>query len=172
MNFPAKKDFGTAVAFLVFVAVVIAFGAWEFATEGASGGAAIAVGILLLLTVLLWVWFWFGTSYEITSSHVRICCGPIRWRIKLDEIVEAVPTSSAWLMVGGSHARFALSKDAILIKARKKILGVVPHAVLISPRDKTAFLAELAAASPDLDLSGDGVVRRRNQQADPAREGD
>jgi len=161
MNFSPKKDLGTTVAFLVFVAVVIGFGAFEFATEGASGGAAIVVGVVLLLTVLLWGWFWFGTSYEITSTHVRIRCGPIRWRIALDQIVEAVPTSSAWLMVGGSHARFALSREAILIKASDKVLGFLPHAVLISPRDKTAFLAELAAASPHLQQCDDGSVRCR-----------
>ena len=99
MKYSAKKDLGTAVAFLVFIVVVIAFGFWEFATESASGGAALVAGALVMLTVLIWVWFWFGTSYEITSTHVRIRCGPIRWRMKLDQIVEAVPTSSAWLMV-------------------------------------------------------------------------
>jgi hypothetical protein len=104
MSFPAQKDFGTAAAVLVFIAVVIGLGAFEFATKGASGGAAILVGLVLLLTVLLWGWFWFGTSYEVTSAHVRIRCGPIRWRIKLQQIVEALPTSSAWLMVGGWHA--------------------------------------------------------------------
>ncbi len=171
MNFPAKKDVGTAAAFLVFIAVVIGFGAFEFSTEGASGGAAIVAGILVLLTVLLWGWFWFGTSYEITSTHVRIRCGPIRWRIALDQIVEAVPTSSAWLMVGGSHARFALSKHAILIKAGNKVLGLFPHAVLISPRDRTAFLAELAAASPVLDLCDDGTVRRQGDSPKSMREG-
>lgn len=164
MKFPAKKDFGTAAAFLVFVAVVIAFGSFEFATEGTSGSAAIVVGVILLLTVLLWVWFWFGTSYEITSSHVRIRCGPIRWRIKLDQIVEAVPTSSAWLMAGGWHARFALSKEALLIKAGNKVLGVVPHAVLISPRDKPGFLRALAEASPHLQQCDDGSVRCRAEQ--------
>jgi hypothetical protein len=166
MNFPAKKDFGIATAVLVFLTVVIGYGAFEFATEGASGGAAIVAGILVLLTVLIWFWFWFGTSYEITSSHVRIRCGPIRWRMKLDQIVEAVPTSSGWLMVGGNHARFALSKHAILIKARDKLFGVVPHAVLISPRDRTGFLSELAAASPNLDLCDDGTVRRQVELAD------
>lgn len=164
MNFPAKKDFGTAAAFVVFLAVVIGFGFWEFATEGASGAAAIVVGVVLLLTVLLWFWFWFGTSYEITSTHVRIRCGPIRWRVKLDEIVEAVPTSSAWLMVGGWHARFALSKDAILIKASNKVLGFLQHAVLISPQDKPGFLRALAEATPHLQQCDDGSVRCRAEQ--------
>ncbi|HUG66291.1 MAG TPA: PH domain-containing protein [Pirellulaceae bacterium] len=164
MNFPAKNDFGTAAAFLTFITLVIGFVAWEFATEGASGAAAIVVGVVVLLTVLLWVWFWFGTSYEITSSHVRIRCGPVRWRVKLNEIVEAVPTSSAWLMVGGSHARFALSKDAILIKASDKVLGFLPHAVLISPGDKPGFLRALAEATPHLQQCDDGSVRCRVEQ--------
>jgi hypothetical protein len=163
MKFRAKKDFGTGAAFLVFVAVVIAFGSFEFATEGTSGGATIVVGVVLLLTVLLWVWFWFGTSYEITSTDVRIRCGPIRWRVKLDQIAEAVPTSSVWLMVGGAHARFALSKDAILIKARDKVLGMFPHAVLISPHDKSAFLHALADAARNLEVVDDGTVRRRQE---------
>lgn len=170
MKYRAKRDFRTAAAFLVFIAVVIGFGYWEFATEGTGGGVALVAGILVLFTVLLWVWFWFGTSYEITATHVRIRCGPIRWWIRLDQIVEATPTSSAWLMVGGNHARFALSKDAILIKASSKVLGVVPHAVLISPRDRTQFLAKLAAALPHLELCDDGTVRRQDESADARQE--
>lgn len=145
MRYTARRDCGTAVAFFVFIAVVIGFGAFALVIED-SGGWALAAGILLLITVFLWVWLWLDTSYEITPTHLRIHFGPIRWGMKLDQIVEAVPTSSVWLMVGGSHARFALSKDAVLIKASDKVLGVFPHAVLISPRDRTAFLAELATA--------------------------
>jgi hypothetical protein len=121
MTFPAKKDLGTALAFMLFVLVVVGFGVFAMVSEAPGGGAAAVVaGILVALTALLWVSFWFGTSYEITASQVIIRLGPIWSRIRIDEIVEAVPTSSAWLMVGGPHGRFALSRDVIMIKGSKK----------------------------------------------------
>lgn len=70
----------------------------------------------------------------------------------------------AWLMVGGSHARFALSREAILIKASDKVLGFLPHAVLISPGDKPSFLRALAEATPHLQQGDDGGVRCRAEQ--------
>jgi hypothetical protein len=170
MTYPAKKDFGTACAFIVFVLAFIGFGVCCIAIEGPDGGAAVVVaGIALVLTAFLWVWFWFGTNYEITFSHVIVRCGPIKWRIKKDEIVEAVPTSSKWLMLGGSHARFALSADAIMIKYRnkngRKWLGFIQPAVLISPQDKAGFLQALAEGSTDLEQSDDGRVRLRPETA-------
>jgi len=160
MKYPAKKDFGTACAFIAFVLTLVGFGVFCIAIEGPGGGAiVVAAGILLVLTGFLWVWFWFGTAYEITSSHVIIRFGPIRWRIKMDEIAEAAPTSSAWLMVGGRHARFALSRDAIMIKYRKR------NAVLISPQDKTGFLQALADGSANLEQSDNGSVRLRPETA-------
>ena len=64
-------------------------------------------------------------------------------------------------MVGGRHGRFALSRDAILIKGSKKWMGFLPYAVLISPKHKSDFLQMLAEASPNLERSDDGSVRRR-----------
>ena len=170
MTYPAKKDFGTACTFILFISVIVGFGIFEIVTEGSGGGTATMIaGILLVLTALLWVWFWFGTNYEITSSHVIVRCGPIRWRIKKEEIVEAAPTTSKWLMLGGSHARFALSADAIMIKYRKKNgrnwLGFIQPAVLISPQNKAKFLQALAEGSPDLEQSDDGTVRLQPETA-------
>ena len=170
MTYPAKKDLGTACAFILFILLVVGFGIFEIVTEGPGGGAATVVaGILVVLTALLWVWFWFGTTYAITDSHVIVRCGPIRWRINKDEIVEAVPTSSKWLMLGGSHARFALSADAIMIKYQKtngrKWLGLIQPAVLISPQDKAGFLRALADGSSNLGQSDDGTVRLLRQTA-------
>lgn len=147
MMYPAKKDFGTGCAFILFILVVFGFGIFEILTEAEDGGAAtIVAGVLVVLTALLWVWFWFGTTYEINPSHVIIRCGPLRSRIGIEEIVEAVPTRSGWRMVGGRHARFALSSDAILIRTSRKWLGFLSYAALISPQDKLRFLETLCGA--------------------------
>ena len=168
MRYPAKKDFGTACAFLLFISMVVGFGIFAIVIEGPGGGAAaVVVGVFAVLTALLWVWFWFGTSYEITASEVIIRLGPLKQRIGIEEIVEAVPTSSTWLMVGGLHIRCALSRDAIMIKSSKKLWPLVflPYKALISPQDKTGFLQALAEASPNLEQSDDGSVRRRPEVA-------
>ena len=72
-------------------------------------------------------------------------------------------------MLGGSHGRFALSADAIMIKYRKKNgrkwLGFIKPAVLISPRDKTGFLQALAEGSTSLEQSDDGSVQLRPEKA-------
>ena len=166
MRYPPKKDFGTACAFILFILVVVGIGIFGIAIEGPGGGAAAVVaGILVVLTALLWVWFWFGTSYEITASEVIIRLGPLRQRITIEEIVEAVPTSSGWLMVGGLHIRCALSRDAIMIESSKKLWPLVflPYKALISPEDKPGFLQALAEASPNFERSDDGRVRRRTE---------
>ncbi len=168
MNYPANKDFGTACAFLLFLLVVVGIGIFGIVIEGPGGGAAAVVaGILVVLTALLWGWFWFGTSYEITASEVIIRLGPLRQRIRMEDIVEAVPTSSAWLIVGGLHIRCALSRDAIMIKSSKKLWPLVflPYKALISPLDKPGFLQTLAEASPNLERSEEGGLRRRAEVA-------
>ena len=165
MKYPAKKDVGTACVFTLFVVACIGFGIFFIVMPDPT----IVGGTILVLPGFLWLWLWFGTTYEITSSHVITRCGPIRWRIRMDEIVEAVPTSSIWLMLGGPHARFALSADAIMIKYRKKNgrkwLGFIEPAVLISPQDKTGFLQALAEGSPILEQSDDGNVQLRPEKA-------
>ena len=168
MKYPAKKDFGTAGAFILFILVVVGIGTFGIVIEGPGGGAAAVVaGTLVVLTALLWVSFWIGTSYEVTASEVIIRLGPLRQRIRIEEIVEAVPTSSAWLMVGGLHIRCALSRDAIMIKSSKKLWPLVflPYKALISPQDKPGFLQALAEASPNLERSEEGSVRRRAEVA-------
>ena len=158
MKYLAKKDLGTGVMFTLLLVACVGFGIFFITMPDPT----VVGGTILMLTGILWLWFWFGTTYEITSSHVIVRLGPIRWRIKMDEIVEAVPTSSVWLMLGGSHARFALSADAIMIKYRKKNgrkwLGFIEPAVLISPQDKTEFLQELAEGSTNIEQSDDGSV--------------
>lgn len=126
-----------------------------------SAGVVVAV---LLVSVLGGVFFF--STYEVTKSHVVVRVGPCRaWRIRLDEVVEAAPVSSI-----SATAHFAWSSDAIRIVCQRKIFGFLAPSVSISPRDRSEFLKELAAASPDLVLCNDGVVHRRNEPADAAYE--
>ena len=118
MTFGAKKDLG--VVCLIASIVVVAFGAGIFFIVMPGGNPAdTGGGIVILVLGLLFLWVLFGTTYEITPSHVIVRSGPLRWRIRNDEVVEAVPTASRRLLLGGSHARFALSADALMIKYGK-----------------------------------------------------
>jgi len=174
MRYPAKKDVWAVCLIALIVLAFIGFGIL-FIAMPARNATSVGGGILLLLVGLfLLLWTFLATPYEITSSHVVIRWGPLRWRIRIDEIVEAVSTSSVWLALGGTHARFALSADAVLIKYRKKNgkrwLGFIEPAVLISPQDKTGFLQALAEASPNLERSDDGGIRLRPEIAGPKRD--
>jgi formate/nitrite transporter FocA (FNT family) len=162
MRYPAKKDLWAVCLIALIVLAFIGFGIF-FMAMPARNATSVGGGILFLLVGLFFLWTLLATTLEITSSHVVIRWGPLRWRIRIDEVVEAVSTSSVWLALGGTHVRFALSADAVLIKYRKKNgkkwLGFIEPAVLISPQDKTGFLQVLAEASPNLEQSGDGSVR-------------
>ncbi len=162
MRCPAKKDVWAVCLIALVVLACIGFGVF-FIVMPARNAASVGGGILLLLSGAFSFWVLLATTYEITSSHIVIRFGPLRWRVRIDETLEAAPTSSVWLVLGGTHGRFALSADAILIKYRKKNgkkwLGSIEPAVLISPQDKTGFLQSLAEASPNLEQSEDGCIR-------------
>lgn len=168
MKWPAKKDVWAVCLIVLVVLACIGFGSF-FIAMPARNAVSVSSGILFLLAGAFSLWVLWATTYETTSSHVVIRFGPLRWRIRIDEIVEAAPTSSVSLVLGGTHGRFALSAEAILVKYRKKNgkkwLGFIEPAVLISPQDKTGFLQSLAEASPNLEKSDGGSMRLRPEIA-------
>jgi hypothetical protein len=150
MRYPPKRD--RWAVWLLAVSVLVLFGIGAFlAMENLVFGVLFSVvAVSLLLSI------YFGHMYEITSSHVVVRWGPVPvWWVRLDEIVEAVPTDSI-----SATAHFAFSSDAIRIRSSKKIWGFLPPTLSISPQDKTSFLQALAAASPNLVRSNDGGLRR------------
>jgi hypothetical protein len=121
----------------------------------------IRVPLLLLILVLgLVLWTTLGTSYEITSSHVVLRAGALRQTIKLDAIVEAVPTSEPWYKVR-RYYRYASSADAVRIGYQRD--NKSNGEVVISPDGKSRFLADLAKAAPHLQDVGGGTLRRRSE---------
>lgn len=96
--------------------------------------AAVLAGTALLLLVAgigLPLWVLLGTRYELTPERLLIRCGPFRWTVPLREIRAVTPT------------RNPLSSPALSLD-RLRIDYGRGSSVMISPRDKDRFLADLA----------------------------
>jgi Bacterial PH domain len=89
------------------------------------------VGTLLLLTVLLFsLWVTLSTRYTLDAVALSVCSGPFRWRVLLSEIRSVSASSSP--LTGP-----ALSLRRLRVERRDGT------ALLISPTDPAAFMAEL-----------------------------
>jgi hypothetical protein len=144
--------------------IVVCIGVGVFiATLDVVAGVVLTALLVLSLCVM-----GFGTYCEITPSHVVVRVGPLPvWRVRVDEIVEAAPVSSI-----SATAHFAGSSQAVRITSRRRIFGFLPPTTSISPQDRSTFLKDLAATSPELELCDDGAVRRRSEAAAAARAGE
>ena len=129
---------------------------------GALGGAAgvdpgtpPAVGLILLGSgafVGLILWGCYRSRYEITETALITRFGPFRFTIPLDAVVGIHPTRNPL-------SAPAPSLDRLHIDYRHKN-GKIRY-LLISPRDKEAFVSDLATAAPQLRHVGDGPLRWR-----------
>ncbi|GIV58315.1 MAG: hypothetical protein KatS3mg042_1228 [Rhodothermaceae bacterium] len=110
-----------------------------------------AGALVLLLATLLLV---FPCRYHLTDTLLLVRCGVLRYRIPLDTIERIRPTRNPL-------ASAALSLDRLQIDYRK---GTFSRTVLISPRDREAFLRDLAARAPGLTPDGHGNLTRQVPQ--------
>jgi hypothetical protein len=110
------------------------------------GGLMVGVGVLLGLLL----WGCYKIRYEITSSELVVRFGPFRSTLPLAAIVEVFPTCNP---LGAP----APSLDRLRINYRRKN-GKMWFG-LISPKDKEAFVRDLAKAAPQLRSTSDGPLR-------------
>lgn len=92
-------------------------------------GWLIAV-ITLPIGVGLPLWLFLGTSYTVTSHEILIKGGPLKWRVPIADIAAITASSNAL-------SSPALSMDRLRIDYRPG------KSVLISPRDKAAFIDQV-----------------------------
>jgi hypothetical protein len=105
--------------------------AWAWRRHGPStNGLAMFLGLLPALVLPLWLLL--GTRYQLMAERLLVRCGPFRWRILLAEIRAVTPIRS---LLSGP----ALSLDRLRVDYGRW------RSVLISPRDRHAFLADLAS---------------------------
>ena len=119
------------------IGVVIALAALVLVLAGASlpdplHGTAFALHVVGLLCLSLCVWTLLGTYYVIDASSLVAHSGPFRWTIPLREIRSVRSTRE-------THSGPALSFY------RLRVEFGAGRVLLVSPREKEAFLADLAS---------------------------
>jgi len=145
--YPSKKDTWLVV---VIWAGAIVFLASSVVTVLLPLSFKLRLGILLLFIGLVFfvIWVLYSTFYVLANSSLIVRCGPFKWTVPLDTIMEVVPSRN-------SRSSPACSLDRFRIKYQGSWSGL-----LISPTDKHHFLQDLAERCPQLILDGDKLVRR------------
>lgn len=133
---PGPVRFASRIdAWLLFVLLVaVAASLWALGTALLRGSGAQALLLLLLVGlpgVVLPLWL-LATSYELTREQLVVRSGPFRWRVPLAEVRAVVPSRS-WLSAP------ALSLDRLRIDHGRS------GSLLVSPKDRDRFIAELEA---------------------------
>lgn len=147
---PTKIDWWLGLLIGVAAAGSVAAAAGVLATQPWTPGnlLPLLVGPLFFAAT---VWTMFNTAYDIGGADLLVRAGPFRWRIPLSAIESVTPTNNPL-----SSPAFSL--DRLMVRYRNE--GGAERWVMISPRDKAGFLADLAAASPGLVVT-DGAAGRR-----------
>jgi hypothetical protein len=83
--------------------------------------------------------------------------GPFRWTIPLDAIEEVAP--AGWQGGPVIEMKLALSVRGLWVRYRTRS-GGLSWPIRIAPRDRAAFLLELAERLPWLDVKDDGSLQR------------
>jgi len=127
------------------------------------------MGLIILALGMLVLWQLLSTGYEISTTDLIMKSGPFRWTIALDQITEVYTTRHPPPQAPGltllDHFRGnhpALSMDRLRVNYRCR--GQVKF-YLISPRDKSRFLHEVAQAVPSAQVSPDRAPRSSSKSA-------
>ena len=141
--FPSKRD-GWLVA-VIWVAGALLLGtAWIPVVVGPYGALRVPIALVHLAAAGFAFWVLYGTGYRVGERELLVRSGPFRWRIPIDAIVSVTrstnPISSP-----------ACSLDRLRI-AYRGARG--ERALLVSPADRSGFLAALAARGAPTGIAG------------------
>jgi hypothetical protein len=144
MTYPSRVDTWIAA---ILIGLALSVPAYAIAALLAADGTetmiflSIAAFTALLLIGLVW-----PVRYTLEDDRLVIRFGLVRQRIAYADLEEVAPTRT---LISGP----ALSLDRLAVRHRK-------GSTLISPKEKDAFLRDLAGRDPGLELVGDTVRRR------------
>lgn len=127
----SKVDNWLVVVLLIAMAVSLAASLLVLATTPSGTGVWIAVPTAAFGAGLP-LWLLLTTDYTLDDRHLRVRSGPMKWTIALAEIERISATRNP-------VSSPALSLDRLRIDYGKG------RSLMISPRDRQAFLAEIEA---------------------------
>jgi PH (Pleckstrin Homology) domain-containing protein len=158
MVYPGRRDWWLVGLLAVIASALLVSGGTLVGLAVVTGPyLALVPGTVLLLAGGMLVWVIFGTGCEITESSLIIRSGPFRWTMPLDAIEDVVP--AGWTDGPLVEINWALSVRALRVRYRTKG-GRLSLPIRIAPRDRAAFLLEMAERLPGLDVKDDGSLRR------------
>jgi type VI protein secretion system component VasK len=145
-RYPAARDWW--VNLLIWGTVVITVWAGVKTLRVTSDSPVTSVFLLVLvLAVAFLLWVLYGTWYELDHRELHARCGPFATDIALDQIGAIVPSRNP-----ASSMALSLDRLAVLDRGGRLL-------VLVSPRDRDAFLRDVAWLGPGLEYR-DGEVHR------------
>lgn len=124
-----SKIDGWLLIVLVTAMAASGFGALQAISVGAPAGVWMAAAIAVI-GVGLPLWILVATHYRFEARDLIVRSGPFRWRIRISEIAEVVPTSNP------------ISSPALSLD-RLKITFGAGRTLLVSPCDKEVFRREI-----------------------------
>ena len=127
--FTAKID-TWVLALIAGSAMVCLYAAGSTVREAVPGRWMIAS--VLLASAASSMWILLSTSYTLDGAELRVRCGPFRWDIPLAEIRSVKSTRNPLSSPAPSLDRLRIDYGA-------------GRSMMISPREKQAFLRELEA---------------------------
>jgi hypothetical protein len=142
-SFRSKYDAWLVIASASIVPATV----FAVVSAGASGSWAIVAFIIVLMggAAVFVAWSLLVTSYRLDSTTLHVQCGPLRWSVPFASIRSVEPTRD---ITSGP----AWSLDRLCVTTTDQTL-------LISPRDKQAFLEALQQRDAGLERNGERLVR-------------
>jgi len=133
LKFKSKKD----VLFQVLILGTVGFCISTVVTQGLATELDkwnyITINLLLFVCGFLF-WGYYGTYYELTQTHLKYNCGPIKGKIEINEIREIIKGKTLWVGLKPATAR-----KGLIIKYGKY------DEIYISPETNDEFISHILA---------------------------
>jgi len=139
MRFYSKKGPIVSIFIWAFILGLLSIVIHDSFYAGDVNVVDFIVILIFLLVTAYFIWVWFQTYYEVQNDILKIVSGPRRKQIKIKEIISIKRTLNPFTGP-------ALSMDRMSIKYGPY------QSVLVSPKEKKAFIEELLKQNPNIQV--------------------